>query len=76
MVCVSCRGEWAVEDDVLPCVAPGNDVWVWGLGGVTRTFHGIVGARPETVGVVGVEAMGDGEVEDGGADEMVSMGDG
>jgi hypothetical protein len=40
MVCAGCCGEWAVEDDVLPHVAPGNVVWVWGLNGVTRAFHG------------------------------------
>ena len=46
------------------------------MGGVARAFRGVISARLEAVGVVGIEAVGDGEAEDGGTDETVSMGDG
>jgi hypothetical protein len=65
-----------VKYDTVPRVSPGNVVWVWGVGEVARAFRGVVGAWSEAVGIVGVEAVGDGEVEDGGADEMVAVGDG
>jgi hypothetical protein len=51
-------------------------VWVWGLGEVARAFRDVVGPLMEAVGVVSVEAVGDGEAEDGGADETVFVGDG
>ena len=63
-----------MEDDVVSCVATGNAVWVWGLGEVARAFGDIVGPSAETVGIVGVEAVGHGEAENGGADEAVVVG--
>ena len=65
-----------MEYDVLPRVSPGNVVWVWGMGGVTWTFRVIVGAWSEVIGVVSVEAMGNGHAEDGGADKVVVVSDG
>jgi hypothetical protein len=65
-----------VKDDVMPCVASGNVVWVCGMGVVARTFSDVVGPSAESVGIVGVKAVGDGEAEDGGADETVFVGDG
>ena len=76
VVCSGCRREGAVKDDVVPRVAPGNAVWVWGLGEVARTFRGVVGPLAEAVGVVSIEAVGDGEAEDGGAYKTVFVGDG
>ena len=49
-------------------------MWVWGMGEVARTFHRVVGPLAKLVRVVGVEAVCDGEAEDGGADETVFVG--
>jgi hypothetical protein len=71
-----CHGEGAMEDDVMPCVVSGDVVCVCGMGVVAWTFHDVVGPSAESVRVVGVEAVGYSEAEDGGADETVAVGDG
>ena len=65
VVCMSVCCKGAVKDDVVPCVAPGNAMWVWGMGEVAQAFSSVVGPLAEAVGVVSVEAVGDSEAEDG-----------
>ena len=65
-----------MEDDVVPRVASGDAVWVCGMGVVARAFRGVVGPSAESVGIIGVEAVGYGEAKDGGADKTVAVGDG
>ena len=65
-----------MEYDVVPCMATGNAVWVWGLGEIARAFGGVVGPSAESVGIIGVKAVGYGKAKDGGADKMVAVGNG
>jgi hypothetical protein len=76
MVCAGWRSEGAVEDYVMPRVASGKVVWVCGMGVVAQAFSSVVGPSTESVGVVGVKAVGYGEAENGGAYETVAVGDG
>ena len=46
------------------------------MGKVAWACCDVIGPLPEAVRVVGVEAVSDGKVEDGGADKTVAMGDG
>jgi len=65
--------EGAVEDDVVACVL----LWVaevlavgvkaWGV--CARACGDIIGSRAELVGVICIEAVGDGKAKDGEGDE-------
>ena len=47
-----------------------------GMGEVARAFSNVIGPSTESVGVVGVKAVGYSKAEDGGAYETVAVGDG
>jgi hypothetical protein len=64
----------AAEYDVLPCVAPRPMVRL-GVGR-TRACGDVFGARAKSVRIVCVEAMRDGEAEEGRGDKAMAYGNG
>jgi hypothetical protein len=76
MACTCHRGEWAVEDAVVMCMAAWCPMWGWGVGLVAWAGRGVVSSPMEVIGVVCIKAVGDSEVEDSGTYEMVVVGNG